>query len=467
MRIDKKNNNAERQILIGMIVDSIVLSRIKTKWEPGIFKSKWANIVAKWCLSYYQRYDEAPMKHIEGLFESWSAETKDKATVNLIHKFLASLSEEYEGLKHDSNSDYLIDVAARHFNQVKIERLVEAVETDITQGRSGKAHERLVSYNRIEMGVGEGIDVLQNEDAIRKAFEASESEPLIKFSGALGKFFKGSLEREGFVAFMGKKAVGKSWWLMTMAWQAMLQRRRVAFFEVGDMGESQTMRRLMVRAAKHPRYPADDIYYPTKIWRNEKKNRIEREYELKEFTKKLSWRRAKKACDKVMIKKVKSKESYLKLSCHYNSTLSVEGIESILQDWERTSDWIPDVVVIDYADILKMDYPGREGRDCINETWKRLRGLSQKRHCLLMTATQSDADSYDRDTLKMKNFTDDRRKIDNVTGMIGINQTKSEKKKGLMRLNWISLRDDEFHSSDCVHVAGCLAMANPAIRSCF
>jgi hypothetical protein len=51
--------------------------------------------------------------------------------------------------------------------------------------------------------------------------------------------------------------------------------------------------------------------------------------------------------------------------------------------------------------------------------------------------------------------------------MIGINQSPSEKKKGIMRLNWVSLNDDEYHPSNCVHVAGCLAIGNPAIRSCF
>jgi len=465
MRIDRKNSDAERRILIAMIVDTVVLGRIKTKWQPRAFRSKWANIVAQWCLNYYQRYAKAPMKHIESLFETWSERTKDKTNVNLVNKFLASLSDEYEDLKSESNSDYIIDIAARHFNQVKMENLVEQVESDLTEARPDKAHDRLVGYSKIEMGVGEGIDVLQNEDAIRRAFEIDEKEILIEFPGALGEFFKGALEREAFIGFMGKKNVGKSWWLQELAFQGMLQRKRVAMFEVGDMSEGQIMRRFMIRAAKQPRFPRE-IDYPIKIWRN-KKDRIECDYDEKEFVKKLSWRKAKKACDRVMLKKVKSNESYLKLSCHFNSTLSVDGIESILQDWERSAEWIPDIIVIDYADILNMHYSNFEGRDCINETWKRLRALSQRRHCLLATATQSDADSYDRGTMKMKNFSDDRRKIDSVTGMIGINQTESEKKKGIMRLNWVALRDDEFHPSHCVHVAGCLAIANPAIRSCF
>lgn len=465
MKIDKKNSDAERRILIGMIVDPVVLGRISTKWQPDSFRSKWSNIIAQWCMNYYQRYDKAPMKHIESLFETWAAKTKDKTNVELVDKFLTSLSDEYEDLKSESNSDYIIDLTARYFNQVKIENLMESVESDITEGRPEKAHGRLVGYSKVEMGVGEGIDVLQDADAMRRAFDVEGKESLIYFPGALGEFFKGSLEREGFIGFMGKKGVGKSWWLMTLAWEAMLQRKRVAVFEVGDMGESQTMRRFMIRASKQPRSPKD-VYIPTKIWYDKKKHKVMRKYDLKEFTKSLSWRKALKICERVMQKKVKSKESYLKLSCHFNSTLSVDGIESVLQDWERDGGWIPDIIAIDYADILKMEYPGKEGRDCINETWKRMRALSQRRHCLLITATQSDADSYDKNTIKMKNFSDDRRKIDSVTGMIGINQTETEKKRGIMRLNWVSLRDDEFHPSNCVHVAGCLAIGNPAIKSC-
>lgn len=48
------------------------------------------------------------------------------------------------------------------------------------------------------MGVGEGIDVLQDVDAMRRAFDSEKNEKLIDFPGALGEFFKGSLKSEGF-----------------------------------------------------------------------------------------------------------------------------------------------------------------------------------------------------------------------------------------------------------------------------
>jgi hypothetical protein len=85
----------------------------------------------------------------------------------------------------------------------------------------------------------------------------------------------------------------------------------------------------------------------------------------------------------------------------------------------------------------------------------------------VVTATQTDADSYDAKVLKRGNFSEDKRKYAHVTGMVGINQTDREKAEGLYRLNWVVLRELEFSESKCVWTAGCLAIGNPAIVSTF
>jgi len=141
-------------------------------------------------------------------------------------------------------------------------------------------------------------------------------------------------------------------------------------------------------------------------------------------------------------------------------------IQETIENWTR-EDWVPDVIIIDYADILLMNGAGLEGRDLINDTWKKLRALSQKFHCLVVTATQADASSYDATIITKKNFSEDKRKIAHVTGMIGLNQSPEEKELGVMRLNWLKVRDEAFSENKCVFVAGCLSIANPAIRSTF
>jgi len=224
------------------------------------------------------------------------------------------------------------------------------------------------------------------------------------------------------------------------------------------------MRRLMVRTAKQSLYPKK-IKYPIRIGKKGSGN-TEVRRKIKDIKNKLSWRDAKRACKKIMKSRIKSKDSYFRLSCHPNSTLSVRSIQSVLQNWIR-DDWVPDIVIIDYADILDMNYQGLEGRDRINETWKRLRSLSQIFHCLVVTGSQTDAGAYKKEVITRDNFSEDKRKLAHVTGMIGLNVTEKEKERGITRLNWVVLREKAFGVYKCVHVAGCLDVANPAIKSCW
>lgn len=465
MKVSKRQGSEERKIIIGMIVDKQVLGRIASKWDSGLFKSQWGNLIGQWCVDFYNEYEDAPKQEIENLFASWADTiTADEDTIRIVEKFLANLSEEYQNYEDASNSNYTIDIAAKHFNKVKLKRLSDSIAGNVSSGEIEKALNSVNQYGQIEMGVGAGIDVLTDEDAIREAFEEAQ-EPIIKYPHALGDFFKDALQRDAFIAFMGAEKRGKTWWLLDVAWRAMCQRKKVALFEVGDMSQNQIMRRLMTRAIQKP-LTAQEYEFPTSIQKEHGIDFAAVDFETRETKKPVGWQSAYKACQKVLKTKVKSKDSMLRLSCHPNSTLTVSGMKSILQGWERGG-WVPDVIVIDYADILAPPVGYKDTRDQINANWKQLRALSQSQHCLVVTATQADANSYSADTIGRSNFSEDKRKFAHVTGMVGLNATEEEKSIGVQRLNWIVLRESPFSETHCVHVAGCLAIGNPAVRSTF
>ena len=137
----------------------------------------------------------------------------------------------------------------------------------------------------------------------------------------------------------------------------------------------------------------------------------------------------------------------------------------MLDSWEVFEGFIPDVIVIDYADNLAPENTREEYRHQQNRTWKMLRGLSPERHCLVVTATQANTASYDQTTLTMKNFTEDKRKYAHVTGMFGLNQSTEEKRAGLMRLNSLVMREDEFYAEDEVNVAQAIWKGAPLLFS--
>ncbi|MDR2170549.1 MAG: hypothetical protein LBP59_10440 [Planctomycetaceae bacterium] len=247
--------------------------------------------------------------------------------------------------------------------------------------------------------------------------------------------------------------VHNTFMLLDVAWRAVLQRRRVAFFEIGDMSQNQIMLRLMQRVTKRPRRRG---YYsfPTCLEVDRKRNVItDPVQEYFEFG--LDVEDALSACNELAIDR-----GLLRLSVHANSTVSVLTLESVLDSWERVG-WTPDVIVIDYADLLIPVDSRLEKRHQVDETWRRLRGLSQVRHCLIITATQADAASYKTKVLDKSNFSESKTKLAHATGIIGINATPQERDQSVRRLNWIVRREGSYNELDMLYIAGSLAVACP------
>lgn len=466
MKVKRIQGSDERAVLIAMIVDSAVLGAITSRWTDGMMSSRWGNLIAGWCISYYKRYKKPPGRDIQTIFDSWANEAKrDTDTVQAIEKLLTSLSGQYKATRESTNSAYIIDLASSYFTRVGMKDLAATIEAALEENDLDAAEAAIQKFSKIQVGANYGINVLGDKEAIKRAFLAKK-EPLIQYEHGLGIFFGSALERDGFIAFTGTEKKGKTWLLLDIAWQSMLQGKKVAFFEVGDLSESQIMMRFMTRAAQVPTQArikkSKVVKVPTGIILTED-GECEVDYEEREFTKGLVFDDAWAACQKIL-KKKKTKEPLLRLSTHPNFSINIYGIQAILESWERGG-FVPDVVVIDYADILAPPSGVIDSREAINTTWKMMRGLSQTFHCLLVTATQAKASAYDADTLGQEHFSEDKRKHAHVTGMVGMNQTNTEKEKGVIRLNWIELREEEFIQSKCCHVGQCLSLASPMLCS--
>src|SRR5690606_1004633 len=96
--------------------------------------------------------------------------------------------------------------------------------------------------------------------------------------------------------------------------------------------------------------------------------------------------------------------------------------------------------------------------------------LSQARHCLLVTATQSDAGGYttnEKTLLSPKNFSGSKTKMAHVNGMLGINVTADERTKQTARINWVVRRKlkGKTRLRRYVSVAGWYDVDNPVVRS--
>jgi predicted transcriptional regulator len=187
--------------------------------------------------------------------------------------------------------------------------------------------------------------------------------------------------------------------------------------------------------------------------------------ELNPAIKTLEWKDAYKT----MKRWQRKYNNKFKLCTYPNETLTMQEINNLLTLWERQDGFVPDVILIDYADILAPDYDCNrlDGRGQINRIWQRMRKLSQEKHCLLITATQAAASSYDKETLSLSDFSEDKRKYAHTTATYSLNQTDEEKKIGIMRLGELVIRESEFDRTRQVKVLQCLQRGRPFIGSYF
>ena len=442
-----------RLVLQGMVTDPVVCSRIASRWnEEGLFEGSWANQVARWCVDYLREYGSPPNGQLRGLFEDWASKNPDNTeSIRMMEQFLSYLSDDFEQ-ESPKASEYILDVAGRYFNRVRVQGVVDEASESLERNRAEEAYKSLTSLNRVELGTGSMIKVVEDSEMWLDSFDRDQDKQLLSYPGRLDNFLGSIMTREKLVAWMGPDKTGKSFWLLDGAYRAVRNRRRVAFFDVGDMVEREILCRLGSRVTRIP-YMSKKIKLPTSVtWEGEVT------IEEREFDRLLTGAGAYRG-----FKKLCRGRDLLRLSCHPNSTIDVDGIISILRDWEREG-WVADVLVIDYADILAPPKGSEDGLEQIDVIWKGLRRISQELHCLVLTATQSNAAAYSaKGALGRQHFSGRKTKLAHVNGMIGINVSPEEKDLGVTRLNWVVKREGAFSNQRWMTVAGCLDISNPAV----
>ena len=472
--IEYSSGKNERAIITAMIVNDVVLARIASKWNPKDyrFSSPYMNQIAEWCVEFFRKNQKAPRKGITLIFNNWSEQARDKDTVALIEDLLVAINGEYVQLSEDINPQHYIDLAGKMFEHNKLKKVREDIDNAIQANDYEKAHSYITNYHKIDIGAGAGTYLHQDEEAILSTFTDSDRDTIIEWPGALGKFFQGLFERDSLISYAAPEKTGKSFMLQETAYQAVSQRRRTLLLSVGDMMEKHVKRRWLARIAswpfRAPEWPLT-VKYPTKIKLPDKEDKeasASCSFTERVFKGPLDGKRSIEAIAEFTKRVVKSKRRYFKMHCVPTRSMTIAGIRSYLRDCELEH-WSPECIVLDYADILDMSHSKLDMRDQINETWAQLRAISQEIHGIVVTATQTNAQSYQVKTIGRNHFSEDKRKNSHVTATYNLNQTSKEKENQIMRINCPWLRDGESNIYRCVTVAQCLPLANPCVLSAF
>jgi len=514
IEIETVDNSQERLILMCLIVsDSFIPQFIPLYTDADYFSVPWSKTIADWCVKYYKKYEKAPGSDIQRIYNSHRKALTDE-NASMMEKFLLSLSEEYKR-KDTMNVAYMVDMTVKYFKQRSLQLAADDLTYCLQEGKLEDAEDIISTYNIVEKTLDSSIDVMSNTDIIDRLYE-DLPEPIIKYPGKYGKLINPLLKRDSFVAFMAPEKTGKSHYMDDLLMRGVCSRLNACLFEAGDMSDVQRMNRYLTYFSQRPveSYKAGEIMFPVldcNYNQDNTCNRPERSCNVgirigednlpydeqdKNYRpctgcrdnrrgafsgcvylepKKITPLTKKEALEAQAKYKKRVGSRVFKMAPYPNSTLTFDMINRQLDAWERNDSFIPDVIGIDYLDIMDTSHYGKEYRHQQNELWKQARKLSQQRHVLLISATQANAQSYFRPNKDKKDdphgiirryhVAEDKRKLAHATGIIGLNQSPKDKVSCIIKANVVIQREGAYNEEDYACIMQCLSMGRPHLQS--
>ena len=468
-REKKVNDRFDRQILIGMIISTEFLKGILPIYKDN-FQIPFAKTIASWIIEYYDQYQLAPKEHIEDIFKNKKDSLPDQDEVEMVEEFLLGLSSEYvKGEKF--NSQYILDQAEIHFRKIELNNTVQKVKKALVRGEIEEAEALIQGFERVVRTKTKGVDPICDVNIIADALNPESGDVLFNFSGELGKQI-GPLKRGYLVSFMGNPGVGKTWWLMYSALKALFSGLNVVFISM-EMSERQMVERIQHYVTGLPNKKwVGKIKIPvlnclrkqdgtcTKVRQNSpycKRCQGTPDFifgtSLKDESKKSkSDTNNTKPRERLTIQKAIKKSKAVKALLRGNSfklitfpsrTATMNDINAYLYNLEHYDNFIPDVIVTDYADKVKPEDSHDQYRHQISKIWEGHKALAQQKNCAVITASQSNTGRTGGE-VKQGSWAEAIAKLELSDIGIGLNSSDDNKEKGVMVCTILKQRHDEF-----------------------
>ena len=467
MRVRRRvvETDMDKKILTGLIVSDSFCSEIIPKIKLGFFKTDYVRKLASWIIKYHGKYRKAPRKVIKDIFESESPNLKEEDS-DLIKYFLRELSDKFE--EKNFNAAFLADKTVEYFKERALILLYEGIQSLVELGKIKEAEEFARSYREVVKTITVWFNPF-DPLVVDSVYEKKDENNLFAMPGALSRFF-GTLKRTWLVGIMGPMKRGKSWWLQEFAIQSIFNNLRTVFISL-EMSKEEVSERLYKRITALSDeegkllYPCFDcvLNQNNTCVRKERENKfklLKDDGSLPEYSSKIPYKPCTYCRDNLLkdyqvatwfiqrkVKELTKKQAKkysqglldmygdnFRVIAYPANTANCLDIKRDIEELEYTEGFIPDVVIVDYSDILKPEHPTLTGRERVNETWLMLKNISQTKHCLVVTGTQSSRKSIYKFQVTQDDTSEDIRKLAHTDVMVTLNQTPEEEEMGIMRL---------------------------------
>ena len=449
MKREKLNTLSERDLLLGLIVSDEFCKEIVPVLNPRHLEVDYARIISGWIKKYYNDFGKAPGQDITKLYRSHCEELNDESLQENVFSFIQKINDDYEQLSN-FNTQYAIQQSIIYLKNKSLKNLAEDIDAYISTGDVEKAESLVTKYRKVEKESGEGVSLLDDSETVLNAF-TEEQDKLFSFNGDFGKLV-GDVHREDFIAFLAPMKAGKTFSLIDAGIEGLKHGLKVVMYSL-EMSRTNMIKRVW-KSLSGQITEDKDIEIPY-FEQNGEKYIIKSKIHHKKANSILEIENKQKSLRRMF------RGGSFRIYAEPAYSLTVENLEVKLDDLEHEG-FIPDVIIIDYADIMAPS-DKTEYRNQIDGIWKRLRALAQKRKCVVFTASQTNRSALNG-PVEMESIAEDVRKIAHVTSMVSISKTKQCKEKSIAIYSQLAIREGEPITKRVI-ATQCLYLGRPVLDS--
>jgi replicative DNA helicase len=505
----KISSEIENNIITSMIVSDEFCKRILPIVKPEHFASPFAKTVFKWVRDFYQEFGKAPDKKIQDLFHIHQHKINDEE-ISLISAFLEKLNETYlsdeESYNVLLNDDFYYKRAIDYVDKQSLLSLARDVKAYAELEQLEDAKEAISNYKKV-MKTSSGMFNPNDPEEVAKHFNSNEHDKIFKMPGVIGDLF-GWWMRGYFVFGQGVYGSGKTSFLQEIRIKAMRDRLKVVDFNL-EMSKRQFNNRYYKRLTNLGEVAGQFLYPEFDCLLNQvgvcKKlartcqSKIRNDFSdakplfedapldykpctacrgTKEFVVE-TWFTSviKEAMDEWGANyKIKAAQrnwgDCSRAKCYPRGRANSSDFEHDLDVLEYTENFIPDIMIVDYAQLMREEDGLRHGteEEKINESFIALAAMAKERNIIVITVGQVTTQVLESKSRgkhgRMGDAAGSRRAAyAHPDFVFSLMQTDEEKDSGVVRFNVVKARDHTCNESREVLVLQQLDVSNALLDS--
>ena len=425
----EKLSGALQQNVLALLVFSTKHAPIISTMVPvEAFDSRFYRNIATKAVDYYNQFGEAIGEHIADELEDELRNT-DKRQAETYEKLLDNLFVSQEQI----NEEYVISKLREFVRQQALKGSIMEASRLLLEGDLSEAEEELEKGMRKRVDAFDpGINLMDPSQALRFLDESEDVFPTgIKTLDRMGI----GPGRGQLFLFIAPPKRGKSWFLVAMGVQAMLRRLRVLHITL-EMSESLVAKRYMQSMFSFMSKPDPGGVQYQKISNDPQEG-------LALMTVDLDDRPNFKQEDarQVLSSKIAKMRVPIRVKGFPTGSLTIGQLRTFMLMLERTENFVPDIVLLDYIDLVKIN--AARIREDTGAAAKDFRGLMIEFNCAGVTATQGNRSSSRSRMVDEFHVAEDFSKIATSDTVVTFSRTDAEKDLGLARLTVTNARSEQ------------------------